>query len=131
MRRVVLGFAVTAGLVAGLFTTIAAPAQARDGYDCRSSCRGDLGYWERPSDRRRYHRRYRPHYREGAHYYPGYGYYSERGYRGDGYDRRDRYDRYDDRRDRDRSAWCASRYRSYDWRSGTYVGYDGVRRYCG
>lgn len=26
--------------------------------------------------------------------------------------------------------WCANRYRSYDWRSGTFMGYDGVRRRC-
>ena len=26
--------------------------------------------------------------------------------------------------------WCANRYRSYDWRTSTYMGYDGVRRRC-
>lgn len=26
--------------------------------------------------------------------------------------------------------WCANRYRSYDWRSGTYLGYDGARHAC-
>lgn len=26
--------------------------------------------------------------------------------------------------------WCAERYRSYDWRSETYVGNDGRRRAC-
>ena len=27
-------------------------------------------------------------------------------------------------------AYCGSRYRSFDARSGTYVGYDGYRRMC-
>ena len=27
-------------------------------------------------------------------------------------------------------AWCAHRYRSYDWASGTFLGYDGVLRRC-
>lgn len=37
----------------------------------------------------------------------------------------------DDRGDyRDAKRRCASRYRSYDWRSETYVGYDGVVRSC-
>jgi hypothetical protein len=27
-------------------------------------------------------------------------------------------------------AWCAHRYRSYDWASGTFLGYDGLRRRC-
>jgi len=26
--------------------------------------------------------------------------------------------------------WCARRYRSFDRRSGTYLGYDGFRHYC-
>lgn len=29
-----------------------------------------------------------------------------------------------------RHAYCYSRYRSYDARSGTYLGYDGRRHYC-
>lgn len=31
---------------------------------------------------------------------------------------------------RDAKRRCASRYRSYDWRSETYVGYDGAVRSC-
>lgn len=27
-------------------------------------------------------------------------------------------------------SWCASRFRSYDPRSGTYLGYDGLRHAC-
>jgi BA14K-like protein len=27
-------------------------------------------------------------------------------------------------------AWCAHRYRSYDWDSGTILGRDGLRRHC-
>jgi hypothetical protein len=27
-------------------------------------------------------------------------------------------------------AWCAHRYRSYDWDSGTILGRDGLRRRC-
>ncbi len=30
----------------------------------------------------------------------------------------------------DHHAYCHSRYRSYDARSGTFVGYDGRRHYC-
>jgi|GEM_PF-2760054 len=30
----------------------------------------------------------------------------------------------------DRHAYCASKYRSYDRASGTYIGYDGMRYYC-
>jgi hypothetical protein len=30
----------------------------------------------------------------------------------------------------DRHAYCYSRYRSYDARTGTYLGYDGLRHYC-
>ena len=75
----------------------------------------------RPGERRRNwnrhnHRRYRD---PGVHYYPGYGYYPDppgySGHHGRG----------------DRSAWCARRYRSYDWRTGYYRGYDGRLRYCG
>lgn len=37
----------------------------------------------------------------------------------------------DDRGDyRDAKRRCAARYRSYDWRSETYVGYDGRVRSC-
>jgi len=32
--------------------------------------------------------------------------------------------------DADAVEYCESRFRSYDRRTGTYVGYDGVRRYC-
>ena len=136
MRRALASLLAVAALAAGAGT--AAPAVAdgyyghgryeRDGYyDRRCDCyRGrERGYWERPSDRRRgwnryHHRRYRD---SGVHYYPGYGYYPDRGHHG-------RYDRHRGR-DRGRSAWCARNYRSYDWRTGTFVGYDGVRRYCG
>ncbi|MCO5157960.1 MAG: BA14K family protein [Aquamicrobium sp.] len=27
-------------------------------------------------------------------------------------------------------AWCGERYRSFDARAGTFIGYDGVRRFC-
>jgi len=153
MRRAVIAFAVASGLLTGLGAGLGAPAVAVAGegryyeddgsyYDRSCDCRRSRGYWERPSDRRRYKPRYRRYrYDDGVSYYPGYGYYPDRG-RYDRYDRHDRYDRYGrydrydgyDRgggRDRDRSEWCARRYRSYDWRTGTYVGYDGVRRYCG
>lgn len=30
----------------------------------------------------------------------------------------------------DRHAYCASKYRSYDRATGTYMGYDGIRHYC-
>ncbi|RRN64300.1 BA14K family protein [Caulobacter sp. 602-1] len=32
--------------------------------------------------------------------------------------------------DPDWIAYCARKYRSFDPRSGTYLGYDGLRRYC-
>ena len=28
------------------------------------------------------------------------------------------------------AAWCAQRYRSYDWYTKTYLGYDGLRHGC-
>lgn len=34
------------------------------------------------------------------------------------------------RNDRAWHDWCRSRYRSYDYRSGTYLHRDGYRRYC-
>jgi hypothetical protein len=37
------------------------------------------------------------------------------------------YERRDDRRHR---AACTRTYRSYDWRSNTYLGPDGYRHYC-
>jgi hypothetical protein len=41
------------------------------------------------------------------------------------------YDRYYSQRDdRDWRARCQARYRSFDWRSGTYLSRDGYRRYC-
>jgi hypothetical protein len=56
-----------------------------------------------------------PHYYYGAPYYPpaayGPGYYPAPGYGGD-------------------AAYCASRYRSYDPATGTFLGYDGVRHPC-
>jgi hypothetical protein len=55
-----------------------------------------------------------PYY--GAPYYPpaayGPGYYPAPAYGGDG------------------AAYCASRYRSYDPATGTFLGYDGVRHPC-
>jgi BA14K-like protein len=64
-----------------------------------------------------------PHYYEGPYpyyYYPYYypGYYAPRyvgpiGYGAPGWE-----------------AYCFSRYRSFDPISGTYLGYDGMRRYC-
>jgi hypothetical protein len=63
-----------------------------------------------------------PHYYEGPYpyYYPYYypGYYAPRyvgpiGYGAPGWE-----------------AYCLSRYRSFDPISGTYLGYDGMRRYC-
>ncbi|WP_296818609.1 BA14K family protein [Brevundimonas sp.] len=43
-------------------------------------------------------------------------------------DDRDYYNRY--RYDDSWRRWCQSRYRSFDWRSGTYLHNDGYRRYC-
>jgi hypothetical protein len=56
-----------------------------------------------------------PYYYYGAPYYPpaayGPGYYPAPGYGGD-------------------AAYCASRYRSYDPATGTFLGYDGMRHPC-
>jgi hypothetical protein len=124
------------------------PYNAYNSYD--GYARRDLGYWERPSDRNyrcsyRYGRRtcygsYNGYYSYGGgygyggypsggqtYYYPGYGYDTPSpafpagpayggGYAG---------------RDPQRSQWCAWRYRSYDWRTGYYRGYDGYLHYCG
>lgn len=132
MRRAVTSLLAVIALAAPLGLALPSPAAAREceGYGCAREnyqrtrdlpaygSRYD-GYWDRRGEGRRdrgHHRRYRPdHDRHGgAHYYPGYGYYAaDHGHR-DG-----------------RAAACAERYRSYDWRSGTYVGHDGVRRRCG
>jgi hypothetical protein len=63
-------------------------------------------------------------------YYGGPGYYAEPGYYGDQYD--------DDAPvavapapgGDDAVAYCVQTYRSYDPRSGTYVGFDGYRHPC-
>ena len=127
MRRAFSAILAAATLAAGLsLAPAAALAGDGDGYDrsydrdCRCY-RSRRGYWERPGDRRRGWNRYNHHRRDrdGVHYYPGYGYYPDRGsYRG--HDRGD-----------GRSEWCARRYRSYDWRTGYYRGYDGRLHYCG
>ncbi|HZP78877.1 MAG TPA: BA14K family protein [Pseudolabrys sp.] len=52
------------------------------------------------------------YYGPGYYYGPPPGYYYGPGYAGDW------------------MAYCASRYRSFDPASGTYVGYDGRRHYC-
>lgn len=124
MRRAITTVLAAATLAVG-FVAFADPASAGDrssydrAYEDRDHSR--RGYWERPGDRRRHWNRHNHrHYRDrGAHYYPGYGYYlDERAYRG-------HHGR------SDRSAWCARRYRSYDWRTGYYRGYDGRLHYCG
>ena len=51
------------------------------------------------------------YYSYGEPYYYGPGYYPAPGNGGD-------------------AAYCASRYRSYDPATGTYLGYDGVRHPC-
>jgi hypothetical protein len=62
----------------------------------------------------------------GSQLYGGYGGYGG-GYYGGGdgggyYGGGDAYDGHD--------AACDQRFRSYDWRSDTYMGYDGQRHYC-
>jgi hypothetical protein len=59
-----------------------------------------------------------PYYHEGPYryYYPGYYaplYVGPIGYGAPGWE-----------------AYCSSRYRSFDPINGTYLGYDGRRRYC-
>ena len=133
MRRAVTSLLAVIALAAPLALAGPAAAQECEGYGCAHAnyertrdlpaygSRYD-GYWDRRGegrgDRGR-HRRYRDHDRHGGvHYYPGYGYYAGHGDRdGPGRD--------------GRAAACAERYRSYDWRTGTYVGHDGVRRRCG
>jgi hypothetical protein len=51
-----------------------------------------------------------PYY--GAPYYPAPGYYPAPAYGGNG------------------AAYCASRYKSYDPATGTFLGYDGARHPC-
>jgi Ni/Co efflux regulator RcnB len=101
----------------------------------------------------------RGHYRGDRYYRGGRHYRGDRYYRGGRHYRSGRYyDRRHYRRDRNRAvaagvaglaagaiiggalsqnsapgrsvAYCQQRYRSYDVRSGTYMGYDGVRRRC-
>ncbi len=96
-------------------------------YNSYDGYRRGLGYWDRPGDG----------YRYGYGYGRGYGRYGD-------HDRDDYRDDRDDRRgygygyrnrdgygSGDRSRWCAERFRSYDPRSGSYIGYDGYRHYCG
>lgn len=117
MRRLIITLISAATLAAGLTV---APVAAVAG-DHRYERNDHRGYWERPGDRRRWNRHNHRRYRDrGVHYYPGYGYYEGSNHRGHRADRGNA-----------RSRWCASQYRSYDWRTGTFVGYDGIRRYCG
>src|SRR5215831_14860561 len=59
---------------------------------------------------------YHPYYYGAPYYYPpaayGPGYYPAPGYGGD------------------TAGYCASRYRSYDPTTGTFLGYDGLRHPC-
>jgi len=59
---------------------------------------------------------YHPYYYGAPYYYPpaayGPGYYPAPGYGGD------------------TAGYCASRYRSYDPATGTFLGYDGLRHPC-
>jgi hypothetical protein len=57
-------------------------------------------------------------YYPGPYYYPRAYYYPEPGYYGGG------------PRSGDPTAYCLQRFRSYDPRSGTYLGYDGFRHPC-
>jgi hypothetical protein len=69
-----------------------------------------------------------------------YGYYGDPGYYyGPGYDPGYYQDQYDDQGPvvavpvpggGDAVAWCMQTYRSYDPRSGTYLGFDGYRHPC-
>ena len=121
MRRLIITILGAAVLAGGVTAAPTAAVAGDHHYDRYSEHRG---YWERPGDRRRWSRhRHRRHRGPTVHYYPGYGYYESSGHRGYRADQRGGA--------RARSAWCARQYRSYDWRTGTFVGYDGVRRYCG
>jgi hypothetical protein len=66
---------------------------------------------------------------------PGYYYGPPPGYDGYGYERRPGY-AYEERSvtpapdDSQWMAYCASRYRSFDPSTGTYMGYDGLRHEC-
>ena len=131
-------------LIAALIAALALPAAAGDyvrrddgnaAYNAYNSRDGYArrGYWDRPGEGRWRHR-HRHHHgcghrgwgggdydqgygRDDLAYYPGHGYAQvvvEPGHGGGG-----------------RADWCARRYRSYDYRTGTYVGYDGYRRRCG
>jgi hypothetical protein len=160
MRRAVSSFAVSSltasslavvTLAAGLAFGLQTPAAAQEcnGMGCahynyertrHSPAYGSRydGYWDRRGERRRHWNRHNHHryYGGDVHYYPGYGYYSSRGayYAGRyGHGGRDGHRvRYgNDYRDGGRADWCARRYRSYDYRSGTYLGYDGYRHRCG
>lgn len=67
---------------------------------------------------------YRPYYAR-PYYYPGPVYYRYRTYSAPTYYREPAYEGYDDD-----VAYCMRRFRSYDPRSGTYLGYDGYRHPC-
>jgi len=51
-------------------------------------------------------------------------------YYGSGYGYGAGYDGYPQDGGGDNSTYCASRFRSYDPASGTYLGYDGMRHSC-
>ena len=110
--------------------------------DCGASWRDQLSYGGQGYGHRRYSSYgygngqgggyvYQP-YNQGTQYYGAYGrpdqVYPGGGYGGQAGGYGGAYGGY---ADRDRSSWCAARYRSYDPRSGYYRAYSGQLVYCG
>lgn len=110
--------------------------------DCRASWRDQRPYGGQSYGQRRYSSHghgnaqgggyvYQP-YNQGTQYYGAYGrpdqVYPGGGYGGQVGGHGGAYAGYGDR---DRSSWCAARYRSYDPHSGYYRAYSGQLVYCG
>jgi BA14K-like protein len=152
MRRFFMAVAATAALGTLGFAAPASAAEART--TPINELVAALNKGEVQSDYVQYRRHYRggPRYVERRHYGPRRGYAPRYGYNGPRYYRRDSgsaaaagaiglatgaiiggaiaQSQAAPVYRGNSAAYCAQRFRSYDPASGTYLGYDGIRRAC-
>jgi len=81
------------------------------------------GHWQGGGHHHGHYRPIRPRWYGVPYYYYGPSYYYDDYYYDD-------YDDYDVAPSGDAVARCEARYRSFDRRTGTFLGYDGKRRLC-